>query len=356
MRERFDPIMQAELVRRGIGEAEPLSRDFWIQRHEQKLGIAMAGSIAIERFFEDPDVDERLFTRSVLEEVMEAHPAEYQESIVKSTLHECFDRRRKIAKLRDKYPDDRDLFRAIFRYQSMGRQREEGIQATLRPLTIHFRMDLPLYQKLWNREGFDSGGFFNRSMPEVTFAKGLHSSETTLVHEETHAIYHLMRNILSKALKKSIFQPRAPSEEDLFRRMKTDFEGSLDAFLRARLFADGDRIKDEIFAFTRQATRNRQSISSSLTRKSQDKGLYDYYAWDLKRLKESLGGRLQGEERVRALAFVETRFPVMHKQLVNDALKTLHVMMENKGLDTMTAFFYLVDIPLEKWSQELEWF
>lgn len=351
MYEGFDPPFAHEALKQ-LPKPERLQkeREFWEQRARQRVGIATLAGLAFDEFFDRPDEPKEYFMSLMTGAREELKLADYQIVIARHMVEAFVKRREKIQKLRAKFPDDASLF------EHASYVKDPQARVTMRPASIHFQVPSKTYERISRRgaeEGM-SGGFFNGSKPEYTFENGLRSGDLIMIHEETHALYHMLREVLSRDLKTSWFERPYPDLEKTWRRAKNEgLERPLLEYVKERVLASADRTKDELFAFTRENNRNPNTVIKTLTKSADQKGLYDYFARTREALEKEIVTVLTGDKKDRALAIIKTNFKDQQERLIRQGLDALTTLTERHKFTIMMAMFYLSDVPLESWQREV---
>ena len=132
-----------------------------------------------------------------------------------------------------------------------------------------------------------------------------------------------------------------------------EWQRLLSQYFDQLIFAYGDRVKDEMFAFTKEG-QSRKDIQNHLLKDEIDGGFYQYYlseaktfAWKARLAVDVFAGR-KWEEQI--LQEVKTR----HHDLVKQGLDALEQLMEKEGYTFHQAFIFLMDVPLEFWGKEVK--
>lgn len=351
-RERFDP--QAEFaVLRKTPDAERASQ-FWLDRTKQRKEIATVAALVIERVFQEPDVAEAELLSLVEEFSEDIRLAPYQEKLARDLIRASRKRRQEILRLRQQFPDDKELLRHAHPRNTRGPILHA--RAAVCPLSIHFAVDKATYARMTEeKENMgQSGGFFAPSGKMFTYQKGFDQRWGTSLHEEMHALYAFFREHLSRHLKKTLFVRPLPSLAQLQKRIHAEgVAHPLREHLTELLHASADRIKDELFAFSR-AGRGSGRIMSALLTTEEKKGLYDYFASDLTRLAIAIAGeKISDRDYELAREIMEMEFLKMHKELIENGLGALKTLLVYKKWTFMEAAFFFVDVPLERWPEEI---
>lgn len=337
-------------------EREQREPKFWRERTRQRQDLATVAALVIDRIFEDPDVSTEELKALVRTFREEARMAPYQEHLAKTLIHEYGKRRKQITALRRQHPDDADLLQSA--NPILRRQRDPlFVQAVVRPLTIHFRIGENAYDRLLIRPSLKSGGFYQRSKQLYTYERvnRFHRvrNDGTLLHEEMHAMNDFLRKPIAHALGKSPFERPLPSLAIIGPQLQARGLVALHEQLMMLLHARGDSIKDELFAFSRESFRS-GTISASLMRSSDQNGVYDFFEQDRLLLERAImAAEVKTRIRERGLEMIHEDFPRMHKRLVEDGLDAMRFLLDGKRWSFMEAAFFLVDVPLERWSDEI---
>ncbi len=326
---------------------------FWTERTKQRKEIATVAALVLERVFQEPDATEESLLALVREFSEDIRLAPYQEKIARDLIHASRKRRLEILQLRKQYPEDTNLLRRAHPRGTQGSVHR--VSAVVRPLTIHFRVNEKTYQQMCEKTNAEkAGGFFEKSGKLFTYQRGIYERESTLLHEEMHALYDFFKGHLSKHLHKSLFLRPEPSMDRLQKRIRAEgVSRPLRDHLTELLHASADRIKDELFAFSRAATKEGK-ISSYLLQPKDKQGLYDYFDRALTFLTIAVAAYTTSEEDYRcAREMIEEEFPKMHRRLIEDGLSAMKTLSVHKKWTFMEVAFFFVDVPLERWPDEI---
>lgn len=373
MAERFHPRERwVEVQLAPEQERAEREREFHLERVSQKESIALLVGDIMDAIGENPDIEIEKLKTIVDEYVPEIGLAEYQKKIAMDFIKAFEQRRKKLNELKAKGQTEKQLLEQVAHPKKgpLGKQR---VDVSWRTFTVHFRVPSATYESIHGSQNLlRSGGFFDRRFPFATFEKRELSpiDDEVEAHEEMHAIYHLIREILSKHLRKTLFQRPSPDRVMFGDRMRHEgVHGPANDYVDQAIRAQTDRIKDEIFAFTRGYAETRtprsthpwprvghlrtpKEIISTLLKKEVDGGLYDYFRQDRNRLRSMVianGGDLGSE----IAEDYDKKMRAEHRRVVTEGVEAIENLIRAEGYSFMQAVVFFMDVPVERWKQEL---
>ncbi|PIT88300.1 MAG: hypothetical protein COU29_00715 [Candidatus Magasanikbacteria bacterium CG10_big_fil_rev_8_21_14_0_10_36_32] len=217
---------------------------------------------------------------------------ENQQRIIQFILEQYMEKHQQIRELRKSYPDDKELFKAIF-----GREPKGDLEVIESPIILYFRLHNEVdYTVIRSGAYKDNRGITDEDIKSAIKSRGVNiqqininyngeqmvlkniicaeqargiefnfDRQATFRHEEQHAIENLLVDT-----KASDMMPFLKAQND-DERQKT-WRG----FLQDRCRRFQAYTKDEILAFLRGGNRKLKSIYEQLTCLSEKEGLYDF--------------------------------------------------------------------------------
>ncbi len=283
---RFEP--EQGLRRVLSAKDRPAALNEWKAAYiAQRLALAKTQAALIQRLYQNPETtaDEML---AAFDEAADAHQfSQEQRNIGKAAIELCGERRRIIREVRTAYPDDRELFKAVFGVTPLGPASVEELPLSLNfkcsngiDLTrvIHFdESRLVLFRELLyeilGRETYGAALHMTPRLPEL---KGMitvekepwwrERRESVADHEEQHMMRHLLLAAEQRASVRLEQHTANEAWKDMFVECRDSIELRLEDELLA-LPAGGTRrvlqdiahgpyfnrfIQEEISAFERQ--------------------------------------------------------------------------------------------------------
>ncbi len=338
--------MQPEHLRRDAMEA------FHKERISQKEGIALIGGEVLDTIFAQPDIDLSKLEEMIREQGRDAGLSSKQMEIGRALVKEYGKRRDRLSSLRKKDLSPNDLFRESV-YLRSPLKPNERVGVDWRTVVVHFRVPDRIYPTLrGSKDGDRSAGFFDKKRPFMAFERQGTRSKTTAVHEEQHAMYHMVREVLSKKLARTLFERSRPKFNEFVQRFRNEgpYRPAQD-YIGQAIRSNTDRIKDEIFAYTRDGARSPRDIANVLLEPESDGGLYDYFNQErlsLQKMLESAGKDPETTKDIIKLFLDE------HQEVVKDSVSAIRKLTEQEGYTFHQAFIFLMDVPVELWAKEVD--
>ena len=215
MTERFSPRDAHELIRMNPERTHQEQQEFHQKRIEQKEGMALVGGEILDTIDRQPETEPKELEQMFNGFVNELELAGYQEQIGKKLIKAFGQRQTYLRTLKEKNFSPKDLLERIAR-PSVGPRTQNQVIVIWGPYAVHFAVPDHVYRSLPGARGVSlSAGFFSRDIPYATFGKSRFSGPNIRVdvHEGQHAMYELVRGVLSKELSKTIFHPEFPDTD-----------------------------------------------------------------------------------------------------------------------------------------------
>lgn len=347
MRQIFDPRERFAAISE-LPKHE--TESFWIERAKQRIGIATVAALILEEVLSRPESTEEELLALVMEAGEELSLADYQHSIAKDLVRSATRRRHRISSFQEKFPSPEKHFQDVTRVHPM-----EHVERSFHTLTIHFKIDPESYKRVRLSSNELSAGFFMPSRPEYTFQKGYLGDDGIRIHEETHALYFMLREVLQKHLGEERLERPYPDLGKMVKRIQHEqMDTLIKAFARAYILAASDRIKDEILAFSRQAPRSQRQTVNTLLQPADERGLYDYFHRVRERADTQIRRTFPADQAHWALTVLDEELRKQQKRLVEDGVAAVKTLLQRHHFTPEMVLFYLSDSPLERWPKETD--
>lgn len=281
-----------------------------------------------------------------------------------------------VEELRQKYPNNNDMYKALF-----GAEPKGDIEIIKGPMTLYFRChdnrdyvriyiggdpedpnisqeQKPMVDKLVNRAMSTGGASLSANIAGLDWTIIVEKSEgrpfdmvaqSTYEHEVQHAMKRLFRRDEISARRVATFSA-LKSAEDPSQKAEC-----LKDFLEAVRLEDEEKTKDEIFAYFKGGTPVQQ-IQDILLKKQAEGGLYDYF-YEHTRIKEPPGQNLKQklsetiDPQVVAATFDKVFSEKDYRYTVKSAVRAF-AHLTQAGLSNNEIIALLVDKDLSRWPIE----
>ncbi len=333
-------------------------REFKEKLAYQKEGLARTQEELIKTIRENPDITwPELYGKALDLLVKYGADTEGNQIKIDEILRGYYKKHWFIKKARERFPDDNNLFEAIF-----GRPPQGRIEVIEGPVTLYFRChDIRDYALISQQTFLD---YRDPTMTEIRATKreGGVSISTSLIpnlrgtiiaerargeftdnqkaiyiHEEQHAIKRLFDERPIKTMWKTTW----PYEMDtsLTKQFRIIREQMAEL-----------RVKDEILAYMKEGRRDPEEIFKILTMSGQDGGLYDYLE-DEKRELIALHSRNKSPDEQKMITeTVKQVFETEYHKLIKDGIDAFQDLIDN-GYTTAQTIALLNAEPLARWPK-----
>ena len=178
------------------------------------------------------------------------------------------------------------------------------------------------------------------------------AGEAIRKHEETHALKHMFDKVLGlNRFDRSFIKKVRHLKQKLAEAKKPYAKADIaEQILACYIDQNGERIKDEIFAYIRAGEKG--SIAEILARSSQHLGLYDYSERDRKQLLEFVETNIDPADRTLVKGVIKD-FSSLNKSHIREAVRAASLLAEQHGLTPDMIIFFLNDVPLSLWKKEV---
>jgi len=377
------PIAEGEVFypETDVGEilkAPKKERPQKLKEFKEKLAFQMEGLAGLQEEIivainKDPDAPIEDFFLKILQVGSKFGMNSEQKKFAAHILLEYEKKHKKIKEVRRRYPNDKDLFNAVF-----GRPSEGEVEVHEGPVTFYFRCQnfddytFIYSQKFLKKEEVSSidksvAGFSRGVSIKTSLIPGLEGSiiaensgkfgyrfkkfsdfKRTHAHEKEHAFQNIFEAVDLKRFVSEKFIER--SFRINLKEAQTDEkkERIVKKFLRQRRAGAENRAKNEIFSFFKGGGWTPEQILKILT---DPRGSYNYLADDKLMMKlwfsDKVYGCYVGEF---APAAVDKVYGDEYKQLLKDAIGSFERLM-NKGYSKDKAIALLIYKPLSSWGK-----
>jgi hypothetical protein len=345
--------------------------DFKERLVKQKEALAKIQETMIAKIRENPDVSIEELKTIAQDFAQENDINTEQLNRINEVLDEYFPKRKLLREVREKYPNDRELFKLLY-----GKYPDGEIEIILNPLILTIRCyDIRDFAFIDNnicvRAGFDTSmsekrikeseglvGVANRAcllpwLEKLIIAEkasGRKSNEEkskkVFIHEEQHVISGLFEKEPIEKMHITLNEMREKLD-----KAETEDE-------TARLFIRGFRFerrkketktKDELLAYLKEDF-NSEKIKDLLKRKE---GFYDYFAKYLKPdFINNLVVNLYGEKYRGAIEKgLKQVFETEYHKLIDEGINAFQYLIEYGDYSREQAIAILMQEPLERWAK-----
>lgn len=365
--EEFKPEEEVKAIRSfPREEQQERLKEFKEKLAYQKEGLGEAQEEMIKTIRANPDMPfEQLYEKALtLGEKFGMN--EKQKELAKEILQAYTEKHTEIKKVREKYPDDKDLYATLFGEQPKGK-----IEVIEGPMTLYFRCrDIKDYARIRSGDFEDSKsptphqiraaritggtsissslipGLRGTIIAENSGFLGYHSkwwaeSKKTLVHEEQHAIKMLFQEkSLEDAAWKRLEQARTLEERHFalafyMRKYRQDFADS--------------EAKNEILAFFRSG----ENASDTFKYLVKPEGLYDYLGNYRESILSWINDLQPGDKETATKIFKEI-YMDEYRQLLRKGVDSIYSLNRKFGYSKDKAVSVLIHEPLHKWEKVIK--
>lgn len=373
IKESFAPAEELAKIKKAPKEKRPrLLSEFKEKWRQQKEGLAKVQELMIGRIRENPDMP----LKELYEEAMKT-AAPYNLSFEQKTrigfiLFNYAEKHREVEKIRKKYPDDTDLYAAVF-----GKKPDGKIEVIKGPMTLFFRAyNINDYAYIYtqafmeNRKltlkdvfaarrtgGVSLGNSLIKGLEGTIIAQNIEEeihpnsaqnqagTNAILVHEEQHAIKRLFPEYVNNQKLWKL------DEEMMDLALGGAGRTEMENFIKYSFRKDREDMeieaKNEILAFLKEEFYWPKEVFHILTKKQKEGGSYDYFAAS------------QRPERIDFIAKLSNA-PV--HEIAEDVYKTEYHRLIKEGIDAFTelrksgysteeTIALLINEPLAKWEK-----
>ncbi|MBI5079663.1 hypothetical protein HZB06_03310 [Candidatus Wolfebacteria bacterium] len=375
----FAPEKELKKIKEAPKEERPrLLSEFKEQWRQQKEGLAKIQESMINLIRENPDTPIGKLYKETMG-IAEPHrlSPEQKEQIV-SILLIYSEKHREVKKIRQKYPNDADLYAAVF-----GKQPEGKIEAVEGPMTLFFRAyNINDYTRIYTQtfqknqkltlkdvfaarltSGVSTGtssieGLEGTIIAQNATEEDMHTNpmdarlekERVLAHEEQHAIKRLFpENInnqelceLDEEMLDLTFSGSDETEMEMEKHIKRSFRRD-----RERM---EESAKDEILAYSKEKNYGPKKNFYALTKDQKDGGLYDYFNIANTQRWVDFLSRLFPQHEALIKKTAENVYKTEYRRLIKDGIDALTKLEEN-GRSKEEIIALLINEPLAKWKK-----
>jgi len=364
----FNPILEHQRIGKILDpEVQAAEKDiFFSERIKQREDLATLGGLLIEEVMAGASEAK---IAEIFEGFADSGFADYQITAFKKAIKE-FGRRRKIMERLINDQTDEEILEKIFSVKLKPGQKIKIIKGAL---ALHFVLPDEVYNIVASRRGLDpegSGGLYfggrakgyRRAIDEnLSIGRDRHYADRIKLHEETHALYELLKSSLleselSEVFKRSFFsnEEAAALAGEISRTKKSESKKNfIFQFWRNYITKNSDSLKNEIFAYAREDFRGDNRVADILSSSRANGGIYDYFERDQKRLTDFLSRGLIPEDLELVKQSTESFFRLEYRPYVLKSITALKKVLRY-GFTIEQAMIYLLDTRLDKWPKEVD--
>lgn len=354
----FDPAELLRIKKLPREEKREALREYKEKLIAQREGLAQMQKELTDDIRENPDITKNEFEERLEMYSEELKLAPWQQNVARYTFNSYAKKHAVVEKARKEYPDDAELFKAVFGSSPKGRT-----EVMKGPMTLYFRCYDPDDYALIHSQAFIARQKPSRAdeaaaqttvgcsiisslMPELEGAVIAENTSINLTerqreglyrHEEQHAIKRLFVEVAYTTITLDAIN-KAENKEDA-RRLLEDY------FRELRKTAEA-RIKDEILAYMKTGADPVETFFT-LTLFQKAGGHYDYLA----PLRE-IGVPALRVNNLNLYEINETARKVLVKEyykLVNNGIGVFQKLVTQLGYSPEKAVALLIREPLGKW-------
>src|SRR3989338_2386417 len=360
--EIFDP--QAELGR--VKQLPKEERSEALREYKENLAWKKEGNAKMQAAFieiirNNPDISLEELDQRAEDFGKELKLSPHQKVVTRTVLEIYVKKHQAIKKIREKYPDDADLFQALF-----GQKPEGFVEILHGPITLFVRChnvkDFALIQtqafktkKVISREELAMASIMGGISVYPSLIPGLEGvitaentqgrkfdkgGATIFKHEEQHA--------LNRWFEKETERQTYVGELE---KAKSDGERefSLKGLLRVIRESKLESAKNELLAYFKEG-RGGVAIFDTLTTPTEKGGLYDYFAGAKKFWRDYFLNILGREHEKLIERSIKAVFELEYHDLLRGGIAAF-VILKSNGFSTDQAIGFLIGEPLEKWPK-----
>lgn len=375
-----EKILKASKQERGAA-LEKFKKE-WV---EQKEGIATMQETLTKIIRENPDAPlEKLCKAAAdINLALDLKLTDQQKEITELVLEKYVEKHNKIKETREKYPNDRELFKALF-----GRYPKEKIEVIKSPIILYFRVYLNDYayihsgaflrKESLSRDEINladqSDGFplpwvnyLTSELDGVVVLEKVHGENNTKIimsHEEQHIINQLFQKTFQesqieegkikidiKRIKFFAGRLRSARTDDKRQSLLTDCF----SLIRDEVFSEMGR--DEIFAYLQEDKHKHKSpleIYEILTKSKNQNGIYDFFEEKKKKIFKPF--KKSGIYKQYSLLIKNTAEEVLknqYHQLLKNGIEAVEDL-QKYGYSNDKIIAFLMNESLTKWPKVVE--
>lgn len=320
----------------------------------------------IEEIRKNPDVEEGALDPLINQAIAEGGIPREERIFIQNAFGRYVAKHDAVERMRAMYPNDRELYQALFGARPDGR-----VEVITGPMTFYFRcFDDRDYARIHEEkflksavigedditEANKSGGVHLRSAPLAALEGTLIAENTahnpeelwsrfTRVHEEQHAINQLLTHESNSNFPDEVFDPDV---FDVCNRQKQEL--LLKRYLRWLRETAEEQAKDEILAYFKEGQYSFFEILTTLTEREDKGSVYDYLNSDERVSEIQSLIRIMGNQHERLIKrCVNEVFVSDYHALLKKSLDAIAVLSESCSKEQVIAI--LQRVPLNKWTK-----
>ena len=349
--EIFDPEKELVDIKTAPKEEKKQKlQEFKEKLAHQKEGLARTQEELINAIRDNPDITwKELYGKAL--DLLIKYGADEQKEKVREILSRYYWRHQAIKKAREQFPNESQLFEAVFGQFPRGK-----IEITEGPVTLYFRCHNLKDYAMISEQTFLTGREPTWSEMKAAKSEGGVSISTSLiknlqgtiiaeramgdfgdvqreiyVHEEQHAIKRLFDERPVRKLTSS------ETEDSLIERLRKSRENIAEL-----------KVKDEILAYMKEGRFNANGVFNNLIRPGKNGGLYDYLVNEKREIIAIHSKGKSRDEKSDLIKMVKQVFETEYHKLIRDGIRSFQDLIDH-GYTTEQTLAILNAEPLAKW-------
>ena len=368
----FSPELELKKIRQAPREEQPqLLQEFKEKLAYQKEGLANIQEQVIQKVRENPDASLEQLYGWTSDLGKKYGLTDEQKGVARDLLKTYSEKHLNIRNIRQKYPDDKKLYQAMFGHEPKGK-----IEVVEGPATLSFRChNLEDYATIYSQKFLSGVGLERRDLDIADMSGGASISSSNIPGlEGTITAVNLPRAYTQKdadqiekheeqhAIKK-LFGDRIQHRTAFSRLLDASNEGERELALKGLLrnrrerIAD-ERARDEILAYFKGGNRDSQGTLQELTKSGEKGGLYDYLKLDKQDVLKEADGWLKtygperfGEEfKPKVEKAAEEVYGKEYQDLLKEGIQAVQTLTK-KGYTKEETMALLIQEPLSRWDK-----
>lgn len=316
---------------------------------------------------QDPDLSPQGVQILLDDIVLRYHISINERYKIEGVIYKYVKKHNFIRQIRQQYPNDGDLFKAIFGVSPEGR-----VEVITGPMTLYFRcFDDRDYSRIWNKKFSAKENLDVEEIKRANKSGGVHLNEgplpelhgtligentahnpekwwslLTRAHEEQHTIHHLLKMDINRrypgeVLDKTFFNSYKPKDQIVLLKRYIRWWGET-----VEMAA-----KDEILAYYKEGQYTLKHVYETLILPQEKGGIYDYFnTGERNKLIEDLCNRLGENNRNLILRVIKIALDDDYKRVLKGATNAIYIL-EKEGYSKEQIIAILQKNPLALWGK-----
>ena len=364
----FDPAEELRAVHRVPAEMRRQALDEYTSRYvEQKEDLAVFQTQVMDLVRQNPDIDQMALYEYCRQRSDELGFSPKQRTTINWAIEGYCQRHALVEHYRQSYPDDYQLFEAIFKQPAHG-----AIEVITGPMTFYFRCHDPqdytyIHSQKWvtgqavNSDDFQeamrSGGVSLGELSGILLAENSQgrrfdwAARSTMAHEEQHAFARLLT---STSRKVDVYDQRYRTYSELLGTFDPEEQARLITryFRLIRMERIDMRAQDELLANFVEG-RYGEEVIDDLLKPEREGGLYDYESQNIDHFSERFGQIVNQIGQDKSSMTYRIYTTVIHdeyRKLLESASTTLgNLLVMGYSRDQIIGL--LLHEPLHRWRK-----